>query len=251
MCLDSRNTAQVRKLSLDLGALSDTDSNSTVNLQMHVSTASNTFYHHSRPLRSLASKVPSVQVPAASTEVAGKGQPTQVRNKSVTRGLINLAPDVDQPASDTGESHDIRGRFDRAAEAEEQRHPDQVQAELDGVESGAVLGQGDGRGVGAGGAYGPGAVGGVAHEAVEDCPGGTEDPSWWASGAVEVSLVVGDVDGLVSIYCEVLAGLEGDNGCEDSTNRLLQCGILLLRAYSCSEVRMLIDALVECMSSLR
>jgi hypothetical protein len=114
-----------------------------------------------------------------------------------------------------------------------------------------VLGQGDGRGVGAGGAYGPGAVGGVAHEAVEDCPGGTEDPSWWASGAVEVSLVVGDVDGLVSIYCEVLAGLEGNNGCEDSTNRLLQCGILLLRAYSCSEVRMLIDALVECMSSLR
>ena len=94
-------------------------------------------------------------------------------------------------------------------------------------------------------------MGGVAHEAVEDCPGGTEDPSWWASGAVEVSLVVGDVDGLVSIYCEVLAGLEGNNGCEDSTNRLLQCGILLLRAYSCSEVRMLIDALVECMSSLR
>jgi hypothetical protein len=224
---------------------------STVNLQIHGLTTSNYFHDRLRPLRSLASKVPSVQVPAASTEVAGESQPAQVRNKSVTRRLVNLAPDVNQPASDTGESHDIGSRFDRAAEAEEQRHPDQVQAELDGVESGAVPGQGDGRGVGAGGAYGPGAVGSVAHEAVEDCPGGTEDPSWWASGAVEVSLVVGDVDGLVSIYCEVLAGLEGNNGWEDSTNRLLQCGILLLRAYSCGEVRILTDALVECVSSLR
>jgi len=146
------------------------------------STPSN-FHDRLRPLRGHASEVPTVQVPTASAQIAGKSQPTQVGNKSVTRGLINLTPDVDQPASDTGKGHDIGSRFDRAAEAEEQRHPDQVQTELDGVESGAVLGQSDGRRVGAGGAYGPGAVGGVAHEAVKDCPGGTEDPSWRASGA--------------------------------------------------------------------
>jgi hypothetical protein len=150
---------------------------------MHESTQSNSFRDRLRPLRGLAGEVPSVQIPTASTEVAGESQPAQVRHKSVTRSLINLAPDVDQPASDTSKSHNIGGGFNRTAEAEEQRHPDQVQAELDGVESGAVPGQGDRRRVGAGGAYGPGAVGGVAHETVEDCPGGTEDPSWWASGA--------------------------------------------------------------------
>jgi hypothetical protein len=197
MCLEWKNTAQVRKLRIDLGTLSDTDSNSTVNLQMHGSTESNTFYHRLRPLRSLASEIPAVQVPAAGAQVAGKSQPAQVRHKSVTRGLINLAPDIDQPASDAGESHNIGGRFDRAAEAEEQRHPDQVEAELDGVESGAVLGQGNSRGVGAGGAYGPGAVGGVAHEAVENCPGGTEDPSWGASGAR---------GGLVLLLLEMMMG---------------------------------------------
>jgi hypothetical protein len=51
-------------------------------------------------------------------------------------------------------------------------------------------------------------VGGIAHEAVEECPGRAEDPSRWASGAGDVSFVVGgDVDGLVMVYCEVLASL--------------------------------------------
>jgi len=67
---------------------------------------------------------------------------------------------------------------------------------LDGVESGAVLSQGDGGRVGAGGSNGPGAVGGVAHEAVKECPGRAEDPSRRTSGAGDVSfVVVGDVMG--------------------------------------------------------
>lgn len=184
MCLDIVNTVQVCKLEVCLGRFSNTGgNNSTVNLHMRGSTTTQWIPHCLRPLRGLASEVPTVQVTAASAQIAGKSQPAQVGNKSVARGLVNLAPDVDQPASDTSESHDIGSRFDRTTEAEEQRHPDQVQAELDGVESGAVLGQGDGRRVGAGGAYGPGAVGCVAHEAIKECPGGTEDPSWWAAGA--------------------------------------------------------------------
>jgi hypothetical protein len=185
MSLDGVNTADSYKMEIGLESFSGTGNNSTVDLQMHGSTTSKIFHNRLLSLRGLASEVPSVQIPAASTQIAGKSQPAQVRNKSIASGLINLAPDVDQPASDTGESHDIGGCFDRATETEEQRHPDQVQAELDGVKSGAVLGQGDGRRVGAGGAYGPGAVGGVAHEAVEDSPGRTEDPSRWASGAGE------------------------------------------------------------------
>jgi hypothetical protein len=157
---------------------------------MRGSTTIHCIPHCLRPLRSLASEVPAVQVPTAGAQIAGKSQPAQVRHKSITGRLINLAPDVDQPSSDTSESHDVGSGFDRAAETEEQRHPDQVQAELDGVESGAVLGQGDGGRVGAGGSDGPGAVGGIAHEAVEECPGRAEDPSWRTSGARDVSFLV-------------------------------------------------------------
>ena len=140
---------------------------------------------HLAALGSLASEVPVVKVSTASTQVRSKSQPAQVRHKSIASSLIDLAPDVDEPSGETGERNDIRGGFDGTAEAEEQRHPDQVQAELDGVEGGAVSCEGDGAGVCAGGADGPGAVGGVAHQAVEESPCWAEDPSWRASGAVD------------------------------------------------------------------
>ena len=135
-------------------------------------------------LGGLASEVPVVEISTASTQVRGKSQPTKVRHKSITSSLIDLAPDVDEPSGETGERNDIRGGFDGTAEAEEQRHPNQVQAELDGVEGGAVSCESDGVGVRAGGADGPGTVGGVAHQAVEESPCWAEDPSWGASGAV-------------------------------------------------------------------
>lgn len=137
-------------------------------------------------LAGLAPEVPTVQVATASTEVAGKGQPAQVRNEGVASTLIHLAPNVDQPASDTCQSNDVDGGFNGAVEAEEQWHPDQVQAELDRVEGGAVPCEVDGVRVGAGRADCPSAVGGVAHEAVENGPGRTEDPRWGTSGAVVV-----------------------------------------------------------------
>lgn len=121
---------------------------------------------HLTTLRSLASKVPAIEIPTPSTQITRKRQPAQVRHKRIARSLIDLAPKIYQPTRNTSQRHNISSRFDRAAEAEEQRHPDQVQAELDGVEGGAVAGEGHGVGVGAGGADCPGAVGGVAHEAV-------------------------------------------------------------------------------------
>lgn len=134
-------------------------------------------------LGSLASEVPVVKVSTSSTQVRGESQPAQVRHKSITGSLIDLAPDVDQPSSEASQGDNICGGFNGTAEAEEQGHPDQVQAELDGVEGGAVSCEGDGVGVGAGGADGPGAVGSVAHQAVEESPCWAEDPSWRASGA--------------------------------------------------------------------
>lgn len=77
-------------------------------------------------LAGLAPEVPTVQVTTASTEVAGKGQPAKVRDEGVASTLIHLAPNVDQPASDTSQSNDVNSGFDGAVEAEEQWHPDQV-----------------------------------------------------------------------------------------------------------------------------
>lgn len=139
---------------------------------------------HLAALGSLASEVPVVEVSTASTQVRRESQPAQVGDEGVASSLINLAPDVDEPASEASKGDNISSGFDRAAEAEEQWHPDQVEAELDGVEGGAVSRKGDGIGVGAGGADGPGAVGGIAHQAVEESPCWAEDPSWRASGAI-------------------------------------------------------------------
>lgn len=139
---------------------------------------------HLAALSSLASEVPVVKVSTTSAQIRGEGQPAQVRHKGITGSLVDLAPDVDEPSGQTGERNDVRSGLNRTAEAEEQRHPDQIQAELDGIEGGAVSCESDGVGVGAGGADGPGAVGGVAHQAVEESPGWAEDPSWRASGAV-------------------------------------------------------------------
>lgn len=138
---------------------------------------------HLAALGSLASEVPVVQISTTSTQIRGKSQPAQVRHKSIASSLIDLAPDVDKPSGKSSESKDISSGLDGTAEAEEQRRPDQVETELDGVEGGAVSCEGDGAGVGAGGADGPRAVGSVAHQAVEESPCWAEDPSWRASGA--------------------------------------------------------------------
>lgn len=137
------------------------------------------------PLRRLAREVPSVEVATPSAQVRSKSQPSKVRHKRIARPLINLTPDVDQPSGNTSQSHNIDSSLNRAAKAEEQRHPDQVEAELNGVERCALLGESYGGRVSAGGADCPGAVGSVAHEAVEEGPGGAKDPSWGASGTGE------------------------------------------------------------------
>jgi len=93
---------------------------------------------HLAALGSLASEVPVVQVSTTGTQVRGEGQPAQVGHKSIASSLIDLAPDVDEPSGETGERNDIGSGFDGTTEAEEQRHPNQVQTELDGVEGGAV-----------------------------------------------------------------------------------------------------------------
>lgn len=139
---------------------------------------------HLAALGSLASEIPVVKVSTSSAQVRGEGQPAQVRHEGIASSLIYLAPDVDEPSGETSQRNDIRSGFDGTAEAEEQWHPDQVQAELDGVKSGAVPCEGNSVGVGAGGADGPGTVGGITHQAVEESPCWAEDPSWRASRAV-------------------------------------------------------------------
>lgn len=146
-------------------------------------------YRHLVPLGSLASEVPVVEVATAGAQVRGKGQPAQVGHKSVAGSLVDLAPDGNEPSNNAGERDDVSCGLDGTTETEEKRRPDQIQTELDGVEGGAVSCKRDGVRVGAGGADGPGAVGGVAHQAVEERPGWTEYPSWRASRARDERLV--------------------------------------------------------------
>lgn len=92
-----------------------------------------------------------------------------------------MAPDVGEIAGDAGQGDDVDGGFDGTLGDEEEGHPEEVKAELDGVEGCALFEEDElfGRGEGVH-SCAVSAVGGVAHEAVEDGPGGAEDLGWWA-----------------------------------------------------------------------
>lgn len=120
-----------------------------------------------RGIHLLILHVPVIQVPDTRTQVRRESQPSEVGDQGSRGDGINLSPYIRQVSSDTSESNDVNGGFDGTFGPEKERHPDQVQAELDGVQRRAVF-HGDelfsaGEGGGAGGV---GAVGGVAHEAV-------------------------------------------------------------------------------------
>lgn len=121
---------------------------------------------------------------ARSKDIIARHSPTKIRHKRPPSPLVDTSPDPYQVPRQTSQRSNVDCGFNRASEAEEERHPDQVQAELDGVESGALLGESNVLwydGVGSGGVC---TVSGVAHETVEQCPCRTEDPWWWSTWAV-------------------------------------------------------------------
>lgn len=86
-------------------------------------------------------KAPPIQIPGPNTQICRETQPPKVRSKAPSRNLVNLSPNVRHVADRAGESKDVDGSGNGCFIAEEERHPDEVERELDRVECCAVLNQ--------------------------------------------------------------------------------------------------------------
>lgn len=75
----------------------------------------------------------------AHAQVAGKAQPCKVRSHDPGARLVNPAPSVSEVADGAGQSNNVDSSGKRTAKAKEERHPDQVQAKLHGIESCTLL----------------------------------------------------------------------------------------------------------------
>jgi hypothetical protein len=90
-------------------------------------------------LNLLIRNIPIIQIPDPSAQVSSEAQPSEIWCKGPCGNGINLAPDVGEVAGDAGQSDDVDGGFDGALGDEEERHPEEVEAELDGVEGCALF----------------------------------------------------------------------------------------------------------------
>lgn len=86
-----------------------------------------------------ALSIPVVQVSHTSAQVSRESQPGQVWSKSVSRDRINLAPDVSQVSGNTRQCYNVDCGLNRSLGPEKKWHPCKVEAELDCVESSALL----------------------------------------------------------------------------------------------------------------
>lgn len=73
------------------------------------------------------------------TEVGCKTQPSEIRRDGPSSGTVDLRPDVGQVSCRCCQCSDVGRRFNRTLRDEEERHPDQIQPELNGVEGRALL----------------------------------------------------------------------------------------------------------------
>lgn len=87
----------------------------------------------------LIRQVPVIEVPSASGEIGREPQPGNVRGHAPASYPIDRSPEVRQIRTDAKETDDVDGGFDGTLGDEEKGHPDKIQAQLDGVQCGAVL----------------------------------------------------------------------------------------------------------------
>jgi hypothetical protein len=87
----------------------------------------------------LIRNIPVIQIPDARAQIRSESKPSEIRHQSPSSNGINLAPDVGQVAGDAGQGNDVDGGFDGSLGDEEERHPEEVEAELYGVEGCALL----------------------------------------------------------------------------------------------------------------
>ena len=82
------------------------------------------------------------------TQVRSEPQPSDIRNLTQSSNTVNGAPKICKVAVQSQKCDDIHTRLDGTLRHEEERHPDQIEAQLDRVESHAVFGALDGFGGG-------------------------------------------------------------------------------------------------------
>jgi hypothetical protein len=111
-------------------------------------------------------EVPIVEIAAADTEVGSEAEPAQVRRKQPSADGVDLAPDVGQIANGTAKSKNIDRCSNWSAHRKVQWSPNEVQGELDAVESCTLLGECDSLRVDRSGTSRPSTVGRVAHGGV-------------------------------------------------------------------------------------
>ena len=69
----------------------------------------------------------------AYAEIRGKTEPGQVGSKQIAANGVDLAPDVCEIPCYTCQGKDVDAGLNRAAQAKEKGHPDEIEAELNRV----------------------------------------------------------------------------------------------------------------------
>lgn len=116
-----------------------------------------------------------------SAQIRRKAEPGQVWHLAPGGDLVDAGPEVRQIAVYANEGQDVNRGCDGAAGAEEERHPGEVEGELDGVDGHAVAGGADGVWGGEGReADVCDAVGGVAHHANREASQSKQVRRWEA-----------------------------------------------------------------------
>jgi hypothetical protein len=88
-------------------------------------------------------EVPVVQVAASNTKVGSKAEPAQVWGKQPSAHRVDLAPDVGKIANSAAKSENIGSRRNWATHGKVQWGPDEVQGQLNTVESSTLFGKSD------------------------------------------------------------------------------------------------------------
>lgn len=87
----------------------------------------------------LVGEVPAIEVAGARAQVCSEPQPSQIRSQAPRSDWVNFGPDVGQVTGNSRQGDNVGCSFDRTLETEEEGHPDEVEAQLDGEEHCSLL----------------------------------------------------------------------------------------------------------------
>lgn len=90
-------------------------------------------------LNSFLGDIPSIQIPHAKIQIRRIPQPSQIRHHKPRRHVINPIVIIRQPDGHSCLQRDIHQGQHGLAQAEEERHPEEIGSELDGIETLRVM----------------------------------------------------------------------------------------------------------------